>query len=82
MTNYRIGLTFLMITLALGALTPQFAQEVPKDSETSDQPSALHSLMAGFVRTINTAEVTFHAERGTYGSWQTLLANQEQYLQG
>jgi len=82
MTKYRIRLICLMIALALGALTPQFAQEAPKDSEISDQQSSLHSLMAGFIRTVNTAEVTYHAERGSYGLWQTLLANQEPYLNG
>jgi hypothetical protein len=80
MTKDRILLTCLMIALALGALTPQFAQEAPKDFEISDQQSSLHGLMAGFVRTVNTAELTYHAEHGSYGSWQTLLANEEDYL--
>jgi hypothetical protein len=80
MTKDRILLTCLMIALALGALTPQFAQEAPKDFEISDQQSSLHGLMASFVRTVNTAELTNHAEHGSYGPWQTILANQEQYL--
>jgi len=33
--------------------------------------------MAAFIRTINTAEASYHAELGSYGSWQTLLGNQE-----
>jgi len=38
--------------------------------------------MGGFIRTVNTAELTYHAQRGSYGSWQDLLANQQQYLNG
>ena len=54
MTKYGIRLACLLIALALGALPPQFAQEAPKDA---DQQSPLHSLMGGFIRTVNTAEV-------------------------
>jgi hypothetical protein len=82
MTKYGVRLTCLMTALALGALPPQFAQEASKDRAIYDQQSPLHSLMAGFVRTVNTAEVTYHAQGGSYGSWQDLLANQQQYLNG
>ena len=84
MTKHRIRLICLMVALAFGALTPQLAQEAAKDSEVSDQQSSLHALMAAFIRTINTAEVSYHAERGSYGPWQTLLGNQEwqEYLNG
>jgi len=79
MTKYGIRLACLLIALALGALPPQFAQDAPKDA---DQQNPLHSLMGGFIRTVNTAELTYHAQRGSYGSWQDLLANQQQYLNG
>lgn len=82
MTKYRIRLTCLIVALAVGAPPPHFAQEASKDRAISDQQSSLHTLMAAFVRTVNTAEVTYHAERGSYGSWQALLANQQQYLNG
>lgn len=82
MAKNRIRLTWLMIALALGALTPQIAQEAPKDSGISHPQSSLHSLMIALIRTVNTAEVTYRAERGSYGSWQDLRANQEQYLTG
>jgi hypothetical protein len=71
--------------LPFGALlTPQFAQEAAKDSEISDQQSSVRGLMAAFIRTINTAEASYHAEQGSYGSWQALLGNQEyqKYLNG
>ena len=85
MTMHRIRLICLMAVLVFGALTPQFAQEPAKDSEISDQQSSLHDLMAAFIRTINTAEVSYHAEYGSYVSWQTLLGNREEqktYLNG
>jgi len=85
MTKHRIRLICLMAVLQLGAfLTPQFAQEAAKGSEISDRQSSLRELMAGFIRTINTAEASYHAEQGSYGSWQTLLGNQEyqKYLNG
>lgn len=84
MTKHRIRLICLMAALPLGALTTQFAHEAAKGSEIADQQSSLRGLMAAFVRTINTAEVSYHAEVGSYGSWQTLLGNQEEqeYLNG
>ena len=58
MTKHGIRWAFLIVAFAFGALAPQFAQEGPKDRELPDHQSSLHRLMAGSVRTINTAEVT------------------------
>lgn len=78
MTKHRIRSICLMAVLQLGVfLTPQFAQEPARGGEISDQQSSLRQLMAAFVRTINTAEASYHAEHGSCGSWQTLLGNQE-----
>ena len=85
MTKHRVRLIGLMAVLPFGALLPQqFAQDAAKASEISDQQRSLQGLMAAFVRTINTAEASYHAEQGSYGSWQTLLGNQEyqEYLNG
>jgi len=69
MTKHRIRLICLMAVLQLGTfLTPQFAQEAAKGSEISDRQSSLRGLMAAFIRTINTAEASYHAEQGSYGS--------------
>ena len=40
--------------------------------------------MAGFIRTINTAEVAFYIQNRSYASWKSLLENHEQqkYLNG
>jgi len=85
MTKCRFCLIFSMAVLQLGAfLTPPFAQEAAKGREISNEQSSLRGLMAAFIRTINAAEASYHAERGSYGSWQTLLGNQEyqKYLNG
>lgn len=85
MTKHRVRLVGLMAVLPLGALLPpQLAQDAVKASEIADQQSSLQGLMAAFVRTINTAEAGYHSEQGSYGSWQTLLGNQEyhEYLNG
>ena len=57
MMKQGIRWTFLIVLFAFGALAPQFAQEGPKDRELPDHQSSQHSLMAGFIRTMNTAEV-------------------------
>src|ERR1043165_5584421 len=84
MTSHRILLICLMAGLQLGAfLTPQFAQEAARGSELGQQSSP-RGLMAAFIRTINTAEASYHAQQGSYGSWQTLLGSPEyqEYLSG
>ena len=58
MTKHGIRWAFLIVAFAFGASAPQFAQEGPKDRELPDHQGSLHSLMAGFLRTMNTAEVT------------------------
>lgn len=77
MTKHLIRLVCLMAALLSGAwFTPQFAQEVGKNSEISYQQNSLRGLMAALVRTVNTAEASYHGEHGSYGSWQVLLGNQ------
>ena len=50
MSKHRIILSGVLIVLALGVLTPQFAQDVSTE-QRHDQ-----GLLVGLVRTINTAE--------------------------
>lgn len=85
MTKHRIRLICLMAALVYGPLSaPQFSQEAHKDNEISNQQSSQRGLMAAFIRAINTAEASYHAEQGSYGSWQTLLGSQQyqEYLNG
>ena len=83
MTKHGIRWTFLIGAFAFGALAPLFAQEGPKDRELPAHQSSLHSLMAGFTRTINTVEVAYYIQNRSYASWKSLLENHEQkYLNG
>jgi hypothetical protein len=64
----------LLFLPALGPL--RFAQDADNLTE------ARHALMAGLVRTINTAELTELSKYGSYAPWPILLAHNEEYLDG
>jgi hypothetical protein len=70
----------VILVSLLGVLTPQFAQDAPKAVEGTNPKNHDHALLLGFVRTINTAEVADFYEYGSYASWQTLLAHNQEYL--
>jgi hypothetical protein len=80
MRNYRIILSVVLLLVALGVLTPQFAQNAPVGPEKPDQERRFHAL--GLLRTINTAEVPEIRNNGSYASWPILLAHQTEYLYG
>lgn len=68
-------LTSLLLVL-LVVQTPQFGQD------TSTDPGKAHrrQLAISLLRTINTAEVTYHSENGSYATWQTLLSSYRKYF--
>ena len=74
MKQHRIILNTVLLVLALGILTPQFAQEPSTDSEKTDLH---HTLGRGLVRTVNTAEMVERISYGSYSAWPTLLAHQQ-----
>src|SRR5215472_981052 len=80
MKKHRLILGIVVALLFLGVLTPQFAQ----DSSTGPQKPDFErrSLAVGFMRTINTAEVTEFSRYGSYATWETLLAHNSEYLNG
>ena len=80
MRSYRIILSAVLLLVALGVLTPQFAQNAPLGPEKPDQERRYHAL--GLLRTINTAEVPELSKYGSYASWPILLAHQTEYLNG
>src|SRR5215472_6687777 len=47
-----------------------------------EDPGTAHrrQLAIELLRTINTAEVTYHSENGSYATWQTLLSSDRQYF--
>ena len=69
-----------MLVLALGTLASQFALDASTRAQKSNQESSDHTLLHGFLRTINTAEAGEFSEYGSYASWPTLLAHQQEYL--
>ena len=68
-------LTSLLLVL-LVVQTPQFAQN------TSADPGKAHrrQLAIELLRTIFTAEATYHSENGSYATWQTLLSSYRKYF--
>jgi hypothetical protein len=67
--KWRILTSLLLVFL--GVQTPQFAQD------TSNDPGKAHrrQLAISLLRLINTAEVPYHSENGSYATWQTLLSS-------
>ena len=76
MSKHRIILSGVLIVLALGVLTPQFAQDVSTE-QRHDQ-----GLLVGLARTINTAEAVDFSKYGSYSSWQTVLSRHAEYFNG
>jgi hypothetical protein len=78
MKKHPVISSVLLLALFLGVLTPQFAQDTPTNPPRPDLERRVHAL--GLLRTISTAEVGELLKYGSYGSWQTLLAHQSEYL--
>ena len=68
----------IWLALSLGILVPQRAQNTPQQPEHLKQ--ARHSLAVGLLRSINTAEVTYHSEYGSYAAWQNLARRKPRYF--
>ncbi len=77
MKKYRIIISTVFLVLAMGTLASQFARGPSTDAEREFDRRA---KMVGLVRTINTAEAVEHRNYGSYGSWQTLLIHNQEYL--
>jgi hypothetical protein len=82
MKKHRILLSTVLLVLALGFLTPQFAQDASTSAEKTDQEKLHRALGMGLVRTINTAEVAELYKYGSYAAWPTLLGHQQEYFNG
>jgi hypothetical protein len=76
MKKHRIVLSTVLLVLALGVLTPQFAQDASTNAEKTDQQELHRALGMGLVRTINTAELTELNKYGSYAAWPTFLGHQ------
>jgi hypothetical protein len=67
-----------LLLLALAIPVSQFAQDASIGPEKADLER--HASMVGLIRTINTMEVIEQVTYGSFASWKTLLAHQEQPL--
>ena len=80
MKKHRLILGTGVALLFLGFLTPQFAQDSSTGREKPDFER--RALAVGFMRTINTAEVTELYKFGSYAPWETLLAHYSENMNG
>jgi hypothetical protein len=67
--------TTVSLVFLLGVQTPQFAQDTYTGPTLPDQERLRVAI--GLVRTINTAEGVERSTRGSFASWQTLLAHEQ-----
>ncbi len=70
----RIVFGTVLLVLALGSLTTQFAQDASTRGVTSDQERRLVAI--AFLRTINTQELVYKYKHGSYGVWRMLLSDE------
>jgi hypothetical protein len=74
----RTRITFfgaVILALTLGAAIPQFGQDAATAS--SDADSAKHRLAIKALRAINTAELAYRTNRGSYAPWEDLVNSEE-----
>ena len=79
MNKPRIILRAVLLVLALGGLTPEFAQDTLTNPPRPDVERRMSAL--GLLRTINTSEVTYKSRFGSFGTWQALLSDQPKYFE-
>ncbi len=79
MNRRAIVLSTVFLVLALGVVTPQFAQDTFTNLPRPDLERHVHIL--GLLRTINTSEVTYQSKYGLFGTWQALLSNDPKYFE-
>ena len=74
----RTRITFfgaVALVLTLGAAVPQFGQDAATAS--SDADGAKHSLAIKVLRAINTAELAYRTNYGSYARWEDLASSRE-----
>jgi len=67
----KLGILTSLLLVLLVVQTPQFAQ----NTSTDPGKAHVHQVAISLLRLINTAEVTYHTENGSYTRWQTLLSS-------
>jgi hypothetical protein len=78
MNKRLLILSALLFVILLGVAAPQFPQDTSTGPVKSDHER--HSVAIGLLRAINTAEVTYRHQNGSFAEWQTLLSSQPKYF--
>jgi hypothetical protein len=78
MKKHQVILCTFLLVLFLGVQTPQFAQDTSAGPTKADQERRMVAI--GLLRTINTAEVTYHSKNGSFVVWNTLVSDQPKYF--
>src|SRR6267378_3630805 len=78
MKKHQVILSAVLLVLFLGVQTPQFAQDASTGPAKADQERRIVAI--GLLRTINTAEATYHARNGSFVVWKTLVSDQPKYF--
>ena len=79
MRKHPVISSMLLLALFLGVLTPQFAQDTLTNPPRPDPERRSHVL--GLLRTVNTSEVDYQYNYGSFGTWQDLLSDQPKYFE-
>jgi len=66
----KCGILTSLLLVLLVVQTPQFGQ----DTSTAPGKAHGHQVAISLLRTIGTAEATYHGENGSYATWQTHLS--------
>jgi hypothetical protein len=78
MKKHQVILSAVLLVLFLGVQTPQFAQDASTGPAKADHERRMVAI--GLLRTINTAEATYHARNGSFVVWKTLVSDQPKYF--
>lgn len=80
MRTLPVFLGIVLLVPAAELALPQFAQYASTPQPKSDQERPLVAI--ALVRSINTEELSYKHEHGSYGSWRILLSGNPRYFEG
>lgn len=75
----RVIVGTVLLVLALGCLTSQFAQDPSIQTATPERQKPIFAI--ALLRTIITGEAGYNQKHGSYGMWPVLLADEPDYFQ-
>lgn len=79
MKKHQIILSTVLLVLALGSLTLQFAQDASAPPARPGQERRLVGI--ALIRTINTDQIEYKYKHGSYGVWKNLLSDDSKYFE-